>query len=682
MPGATHALQPPRHRLRALDLDHEVDRAHVDPELEGRGRDEARDAARLQELLDLHALLAGERAVVGPGELLPGELVQAQREPLREAPVVDEHDRRAVLADELEDRRVDRRPDRAARLLDARPHLHPVRERRDREVRRRAELAHVLERDDDLEVELLADPASTSSISRPVPATNRPISASGRWVAESPIRWNGPSTIRSRRSSESARCAPRFVPATECTSSRITVSIPRSVSRACEVRSRNSALGRGDEDVGRRAQHPPPLVGRRVAGAHRDGELRAQARERAAQVPLDVVVERLERGDVEEAEARARGLVQAVDPDEERGERLPGAGRRLDQDVPAARDRGPAELLGGSRAREGALEPLPRPRGEDVECAHEVEGTSVVVGCARALRRRRRGGRHCRVRARRAAEREPRPPRLPGRGRPRLRAARGRPLAGRDPRRACPPVGPRLGHRGRGRALPGRPRPRRLVGGQRVHGGRRLARRLRRVGARAGRTRTCALPRARGLRAPDGAVEHGSARTASSRLPRRRAGRRLPAPPRSERPRRTGRRRPVPGERRRRTPLERGVRLPRSRPRPAQPVDRRRDARRPGRPRPVPGDGSSPRTAACSRRRSCCSRPGAYFSPAILARSGVGPRSRTCAGSASPIVESLPVGERLLDHCGTDVAWDLAPLLQAETDVEACGAGLFEATRS
>ena len=69
---------------------------------------------------------------------------------------------------------------------------------------------------------------------------------------------------------------------------------------------------------------------------------------------------------------------------------------------------------------------------------------------------------------------------------------------------------------------------------------------------------------------------------------------------------------------------------------------------------------------------------GAYFSPAILARSGVGPEAEL-RKRGIPIVESLPAGERLLDHCGTDVAWDLAPLLQAETYVEACGAGLFEA---
>ena len=55
--------------------------------------------------------------VLGGRELLVGslvvELVQALGEPLGAAAVVDEDDRRGVLADELEQLRVDRRPDRA-----------------------------------------------------------------------------------------------------------------------------------------------------------------------------------------------------------------------------------------------------------------------------------------------------------------------------------------------------------------------------------------------------------------------------------------------------------------------------------------------------------------------------------------------------------------------------------------
>src|SRR5205823_3495001 len=105
-------LQPARNRFRRLDLDHEVDRTHVDPELERRRGDEARDLAELQLLLDEHALLTRERAVMGARDLLLRELVEAKREPLGEAAVVDEDDRRAVLLDEAEDLRIDRRPDR------------------------------------------------------------------------------------------------------------------------------------------------------------------------------------------------------------------------------------------------------------------------------------------------------------------------------------------------------------------------------------------------------------------------------------------------------------------------------------------------------------------------------------------------------------------------------------------
>ena len=58
--GAPDPLKPAGDRLRALDLDHEIDRSHVDPELERRGRDEARDLPCLQQLLHHHPLLSGE----------------------------------------------------------------------------------------------------------------------------------------------------------------------------------------------------------------------------------------------------------------------------------------------------------------------------------------------------------------------------------------------------------------------------------------------------------------------------------------------------------------------------------------------------------------------------------------------------------------------------------------------
>ena len=54
------------------------------------------------------------------------------------------------------------------------------------------------------------------------PPRKRAISSSGRWVADRPIRCGGSCAISSRRSSESARCAPRLKPAIAWISSTIT----------------------------------------------------------------------------------------------------------------------------------------------------------------------------------------------------------------------------------------------------------------------------------------------------------------------------------------------------------------------------------------------------------------------------------------------------------------------------
>ena len=87
-----------------------------------------------------------------------------------------------------------------------------------------------------------ADSGCTTRTGRP-PARNVETSSTGRTVAERPMRCAGASSSASRRSRERARCAPRFEASTACTSSTITVSTPRSDSRAAEVRSRNSDSG-------------------------------------------------------------------------------------------------------------------------------------------------------------------------------------------------------------------------------------------------------------------------------------------------------------------------------------------------------------------------------------------------------------------------------------------------------
>jgi len=60
VPRAADALKAARDGLRGLDLEDEVDRAHVDAELERARGHEARQLAALQELLDHEPLLARE----------------------------------------------------------------------------------------------------------------------------------------------------------------------------------------------------------------------------------------------------------------------------------------------------------------------------------------------------------------------------------------------------------------------------------------------------------------------------------------------------------------------------------------------------------------------------------------------------------------------------------------------
>ena len=66
--GAADPLQPGGDRRRRLDLHDQVDRAHVDAQLQAGGGDHGGQLAGFQRLLDLLALLAGHAAVVRPGD--------------------------------------------------------------------------------------------------------------------------------------------------------------------------------------------------------------------------------------------------------------------------------------------------------------------------------------------------------------------------------------------------------------------------------------------------------------------------------------------------------------------------------------------------------------------------------------------------------------------------------------
>src|SRR6185503_19427100 len=148
MAGASDALHAARDRRWRLDLDDQIDRTHVDPELERRRRDERAQPARLEIVLDPQALLARDRAVMRVDQLLARELVHRVRDAFREAPAVDEDEGRAMLADELEQTRVDRRPD-------ARPRVRARCGTAADLERLGAELRHVVDWDLDTKVELL-----------------------------------------------------------------------------------------------------------------------------------------------------------------------------------------------------------------------------------------------------------------------------------------------------------------------------------------------------------------------------------------------------------------------------------------------------------------------------------------------------------------------------------------------
>ena len=355
------ALQAGGDRLGRLDLQHEVDGAHVDAELERRGGDEARQLAGLELLLDHEALLAGERPVVRAGDGLLGELVQAQGEALGGAAVVDEDDGGAVGPDLLEELGVDRGPDRLARRL-------PARERVELDAGL-LRFDHRLHGDVDLQVERLARARVDDRAGPLGPDEEAPD------LLERVLRGRQPDPLhvalgllgQPLQRDREVRAALGLRHGVDLVHDHLLgprEDLPR-LAREHEV----ERLGRGDEDVGRVAHHVAPVLLRRVARADADLHVGADPAQRRAQVLLHVVGERLERRDVDEPGALRAGLGdEPVERPQEGGERLARPGRSRDQRVRARGDRRPGPRLGRRRLGEGPSEPVAHLRGEGLEC--------------------------------------------------------------------------------------------------------------------------------------------------------------------------------------------------------------------------------------------------------------------------------------------------------------------------
>ncbi len=304
--------------------------------------------------------------VVRPRDVFLGELVEPQRQALRRAPVVDEDQRRRVLAHELEQLGVDRRPDRLARRL-------ATRERVQVEVRV-LRLDHRLDRHVDLQVQRLADARVDHRH-----AARRPDHEAADLFQR----------ILRRAQPDPLHVAPRLLdqPLQRDRQVRAALGLRDGVDlvqdhglRALEDRARPGGqhqverLRRRDQHVRRVLDHVAPLLLRRVAGPDRDVELRADPAQRRAEVLLDVVGERLQRRDVDEPRLLVGGLGdELVEPVEERRQRLARPGRGGDQDVLAGGDRRPRLRLRGGRLSERTAEPLAYLWGEMSErIGHQI----------------------------------------------------------------------------------------------------------------------------------------------------------------------------------------------------------------------------------------------------------------------------------------------------------------------
>ena len=311
-PGRPAAARRPRRRR--LDLHDQVDRAHVDAQLEARRGDDAGQPPGLELLLDERPLLAGHRAVVRPRDH------RRARRRCRRPDCADRLGRRRAASagrvvlpagslgrQLVEPRASAARPaaaswrtrsssgapgsGRARRSSTVRPDRRPLRgpaaepttSSSDVAGAALAERGHVLDRHHDRR------PRSSWRSAAARPRTGRPPAEERRHLVERADGRRQPDPLgRPRRAARRAAPATApgarraWSPATACTSSTITVSTPRSDSRAGRGEQQEQRLGRGDQDVGRRAGERPALVGRGVAGAHADRDVGRRLRRAGA----------------------------------------------------------------------------------------------------------------------------------------------------------------------------------------------------------------------------------------------------------------------------------------------------------------------------------------------------------------------------------------------------------------
>jgi hypothetical protein len=200
-----------------------------------------------------------------------------------------------VLANKPEDLGIDRRPDRLRVPLGAGVHLLTVGGNGIGEGARGCELAHVVDRHDHTQVELLghagideadraragheaADLLERTLRRREADALNRPLGHERLQPLDA-----------QRQMRTTLRPGDRMHLVEDQRPHRLQQLAPLGRQEQVE------RLGSRDQDVRVLAEHRLPLPLRRVPGAHGDAEIGLQSGERAAKVPFDVVVQGLQR---------------------------------------------------------------------------------------------------------------------------------------------------------------------------------------------------------------------------------------------------------------------------------------------------------------------------------------------------------------------------------------------------
>jgi hypothetical protein len=339
--GAPHALQERGDAARGVELADELDRPHVDAELQRRGRDEGAQLAGPQAALDALAALARERAVVRGDRIGPEALAELVRDPLGELACIDEHERRAVARDVRGDAVED-----LAHLVARQRGL----ELAVGQLQRQLELARVPAVDDGRQ--RARGPHEQAAGGLDGPHGRRQPDANRRVLGD------GLESLERESQMRSALVARERVDLVDDHRLDRAQRLAGALGAEVEI----EGLGRRDEQVRRPPDHRLALVRTRVSRAHGDAHgsgIEAQLRgdlgdldQRRLEVGMDVDGERLQRAQVDDlrgaldARPRVVRAVQRVDRREKAGERLARAGRRADQGVLARADRGPAARLG------------------------------------------------------------------------------------------------------------------------------------------------------------------------------------------------------------------------------------------------------------------------------------------------------------------------------------------------